>query len=90
MCPRPPFEIVRASGCCAACDHRFVNELVARYPSGSAANGFAYVELRHLELAVEATGEDTLVSYRAASDAPSAIAVARRTVSHQIHGHVWT
>jgi hypothetical protein len=42
-------ELVRASGYCAACDFRFTNEVVARFPSPESPGGYAYVELRHLE-----------------------------------------
>jgi hypothetical protein len=41
-------EIVRASGFGVVCDHRFTDEVVARYPSASVPGGHAYVELRHL------------------------------------------
>lgn len=41
-------ELVRTSGCCAVCDHRFTDEVVARYPSGAMRDGWAYVEMRHL------------------------------------------
>jgi hypothetical protein len=41
-------EIVRASGYCTACDFRFTDEVVARFPSPGSPAGYAYVELRYL------------------------------------------
>jgi hypothetical protein len=41
-------ELVRASGLCSVCDHRFRDELVLRVPDSSLPGGWAYIEVRHL------------------------------------------
>lgn len=44
-----PPKLVVASGCCARCDFRFIDELVAVWADRSAPSGFVFVELRHLQ-----------------------------------------
>lgn len=44
-------ERVRATGTCADCDFKFTDEVVARYPAPFMPDGWAYVELRHLDAA---------------------------------------
>jgi hypothetical protein len=36
-----PGEIVRATGLCVACDFKFINEVIARYPDGAMPGGWA-------------------------------------------------
>jgi hypothetical protein len=52
--PEPTWELVRATGMCIACDSRFRDELAARIQSPCAPSGWAYIELRHLPVEVEA------------------------------------
>jgi hypothetical protein len=63
-------ELVRTSGLCWVCDFKFVHEMVARYPSRSMPGGWAYVELRHLDLIVAAFHYDggRGISLRAPTD----------------------
>jgi len=45
----PSGERVRATWLCLLCDFKFVDEVVARYPEPAMPDGFAYIELRHLD-----------------------------------------
>ncbi|MCU1677337.1 MAG: hypothetical protein JWM93_2095 [Frankiales bacterium] len=45
---RPCPILIRASGFCMACDSRFTDELVLRYPDRALPCGYADFEVRHL------------------------------------------
>lgn len=44
----PDAEIVSASGVCTLCDRRFHDERVWRFSAPGMPDGFAYIEVRHV------------------------------------------
>jgi hypothetical protein len=45
----PDARLVRASGLCAWCDSRFINEIVWRIPDSAIPGGVLYIESRHFD-----------------------------------------